>query len=135
MISRTGSYALRILAFLAQQPPGIIQTSTIAASTGIPSNYLCKILNELRKGGLVEGRKGWGGGFSLRAGATERALEEVLTLFAGPAPGMTCVFGPGLFSPENPCHLHSQWESADRELRRFLSATTVADLTPRGRAS
>ncbi|MBK7702550.1 MAG: Rrf2 family transcriptional regulator [bacterium] len=38
----------------------------VAAATGIPVNYLSKILNQLRKAGLVESRKGWGGGFQLR---------------------------------------------------------------------
>lgn len=132
MISRTGSYALRILSFLALQPPGMVQTSLIATATGIPANYLGKILNGLRKAGLVEGRKGWGGGFRLREEAAHKALTEVLAPFSGPGTEMVCLFGPGPNSPSNPCHLHERWEAADDQLRRFLSGTTVADLIPRG---
>ena len=83
MISQTGRYALRILGHLADRTGQWIQGREIAAATGIPANYLAKILNQLRKRGLVSSQKGWGGGFLLRDQALGVPIAEVLELIDG----------------------------------------------------
>ena len=60
MITQTGKYALRILAYLAEHEGERIQGHRIADDTAIPSNYLSKILNKLCKCGWVSSRKGFG---------------------------------------------------------------------------
>ena len=49
MVSQTGKYALRILGYLSDHPGQWIQGGQIASETGIPSNYLSKIMNQLRR--------------------------------------------------------------------------------------
>jgi len=78
MVSQTGRYALRILGYLADHRGQWIQGSQISSETGIPSNYLSKILNQLRKRRLVLSRKGWGGGFLLNAPYVKETLIEEL---------------------------------------------------------
>jgi len=128
MVSQTGRYALRILGYLADHPGQWIQGSQISLDTGIPSNYLSKILNQLRKRHFVMSQKGWGGGFLLNEEARLTPIMEVLELFQGIRDDKECIFGRRKCDAENPCPLHDQWASIQEGYQRMLSATTISDL-------
>ncbi len=128
MISQTVKYALRILGYLADHPGERIQGGQIAADTGIPSNYLSKILNQLRKKGFVLSQKGWGGGFMLAETAGRAPIAEVLTLFEGERDSGTCVFEMRDCDSSNPCPLHDHWERIQSQYLEMLNTTTIADL-------
>jgi len=130
MISRTSRYALQILGFLARGNGTRWRSEEIARRTGIPANYLSKILNRLRKQGVVDAEKGWGGGFRLRDDAREFPIEQVLAIIDGV--GSTrredCVFGQPRCDSENPCPLHPFWERIRATYREMLSSMTISDL-------
>ena len=130
MLSQTSRYALRILGFLAENPGRRIRGEEIAGATGIPSNYLSKILSQLRKQGIVNAEKGWGGGFELRADARSTKIRRVLQIFDGVdhAKPSECVFGLGRCSADEPCPLHPYWERIQGALDEMLSATSIQDL-------
>jgi Rrf2 family iron-sulfur cluster assembly transcriptional regulator len=128
MITRTGRYALRILGYLVDRPGQWIQGSQIAAGTGIPSNYLSKILNQLRKKGFVYSQKGWGGGFMLQERALRVPIAEVIDLFEGPLDEKKCIFGLRECDAAHPCPLHPQWESIQSHYREMLKKTKVGNL-------
>ena len=128
MISQTVKYALRILGHLADHPGEWIQGDQIAAATVIPANYLSKILNQLRKRGIVSSQKGWGGGFFLEETALGVPIAEVVELFDGRRPKDACVFGLGQCDAEEPCPLHSHWEAISKNYEEMLGAITIGDL-------
>jgi Rrf2 family transcriptional regulator, iron-sulfur cluster assembly transcription factor len=131
MISRTGKYALRILGYLAERPSEWVLGKDIATATGIPANYLLKILNQLSKHGFVLSQKGWGGGFRLRDEAREIRIESALALFEGPFNQRECLFGLASCESDDPCPLHDAWETIRRSYTDMLQATTVGDLASR----
>jgi Rrf2 family protein len=101
----------------------------LARITGVPANYLSKILNQLRKHGFVESQKGWGGGFRLAKNALERPILEVLEVLEGPFTELdSCAFGLPECDPDNPCPLHQQWEAIRETSRHMLARTTIANL-------
>ena len=54
MLSATSQYALRAMALLASRHrSAAVLGREIARETGIPANYLCKILVGLNKAGIV----------------------------------------------------------------------------------
>ncbi len=128
MVSRTGRYAIRILGYLVDRTGEWIQGSQIAAATGIPPNYLSKILNQLRKRGFVNSQKGWGGGFQLREQALKFPIADVIDLFEGPREHRQCIFGIRQCDEKNPCPLHPQWESVQQSYRAMLQNTSVRQL-------
>jgi Rrf2 family transcriptional regulator, iron-sulfur cluster assembly transcription factor len=134
MISRTGKYALNILGYLAGHHGDWIQGSQISSDTGIPQNYLSKILNQLRKRGFVLSQKGWGGGFQLREDAAATPILQVLEVFEGERTEGECVFGFRQCDDGDPCSLHSYWESIQSSYRDMLSSVTIADLHTGGKA-
>lgn len=128
MMSQTGKYALRILGFLVDRPNERVQGDQIAQATGIPANYLSKILNQLRKRGLVESQKGWGGGFTLAKGAPKIPIATVIEVFDGKKSEQACIFNVSACDPLHPCPLHSDWERIATAYDHLLSSTKIADL-------
>lgn len=131
MVSQTARYALHILGFLAGRQGEMVSGEEIAATTGIPANYLSKILNQLRKAGMVESRKGWGGGFRLEEAAAARPIRDVLAAIDGVASTerSDCVFGLPACDPDHPCPLHGYWEQIRSTFDEMLSHNKVGDLT------
>lgn len=128
MISGTCRYALRILGYLAERQGQLIQASQIAEQTGIPANYLGKILNRLRKQGIVASQRGWGGGFTLREEGLDRALAEVVEVFDGRRSEDECFLGLAHCDDLNPCPLHHWWEGARDSYEEMLRKMRVRDL-------
>jgi len=132
MVTKTTRYALRILGYLVDHPGKRIQGQEIAQATGIPSNYLSKILSRLRKRGYVDARKGWGGGFLLCNKALSVSLAEVLDAFRGTmAVDQRCVFELRNCDRRKPCPLHNDWERVRNEYTGMLSRLSVQDLKSR----
>jgi Rrf2 family protein len=132
MVTQTTRYTLRILGYLVDHPGRRILGREIASGTGIPANYLSKILSQLRKRGYVDGRKGWGGGFLLCEKALSSSLAEVLDLFKGTkAEDRRCIFELRDCDSGNPCPLHSQWERVRGEYNGVLMSLAVKDLKAR----
>lgn len=129
MVSQTGRYAVRILGFLLEQDGERVQAREIARRTGIPQNYLSKILNQMRKLGWVRSRKGWGGGFQLAGRARRVTMRRVLEQIEGPrAEAGSCVFHLGDCDCDNPCPLHHHWERVQEAYNDMLGSVTIGDL-------
>jgi len=133
MVNQTTRYALHILGYLARNNDELVPGGQIARDSGIPANYLSKILNQLRKSGIVESRKGWGGGFRLRDDAHQRPLLEIVRIFEGDKPvGIpACIYGLPECDDNNPCPLHSQWVGIRESLDQMLEMTTIGELKSR----
>ena len=130
MLGKTSRYALHVLGYLAASEPGLVSGKQIAEATGIPGNYLCKILNQLRKSGFVEAQRGWHGGFRLHPAARRRSVRQVLEVTGVRAgdTGRDCGFGFPRCDPSSPCPLHGHWERIRSEYEAMLDRTQVSDL-------
>lgn len=78
MFSQTVEYALRAMVQLAVDAPAASTTREIAAKTKVPSAYLAKVLQSMRRAGLVHSRRGVGGGVTLALAPKDVSLLEVI---------------------------------------------------------
>jgi Rrf2 family protein len=131
MFSQTYKYALGIIRYLASRQGERIPGGQIAHETGVPANYLSKILNQLRKNGIVDAEKGWGGGFVLRHDALNRPIHDILVIIDGAMSSTPdeCFYGLGTCNLENPCPLHSYWERIREIHEEMLTTTSISDLS------
>lgn len=131
MISQTARYALHILGYLVAHRDELVRAEAISRATGIPANYLSKILNQLRKGGIVDSQKGWHGGFAVRDSALSRPIRDVLAVIDGSesVDRRDCIFGLPECDDRNPCPLHPQWEGIRDSYTAMVSRTRIRDLT------
>ena len=81
MLSTTAEYALRALISLAQEPDKATLGRDLAASSGVPANYLSKSLLELKKSDLDEVLER----FPQVREALEKAYRERLAALRGQA--------------------------------------------------
>jgi Rrf2 family protein len=129
MLGQTSRYALHILGYLVKRDGELVSGKEIAQATGIPANYLSKVLGQLRKNGFVEGQKGWHGGFRVRRSALRRPIGDVVRVTEGDsASKQGCAFGFPECSGSNPCPLHDSWEQVLGRYAQMLATTRIADL-------
>ncbi|MEO8139631.1 MAG: Rrf2 family transcriptional regulator [Gemmatimonadota bacterium] len=129
MLSHTAQYALRAVVTIAEQPEGRpIGAGRLAATLGIPRNYLSKTLHLLAQSGVLESTRGKYGGFQLGRPAARLSLLDIVTLFDDLADRRTCLLGRAVCSDYNPCAAHSRWKLVGERTAEFFRETTVADL-------
>jgi Rrf2 family iron-sulfur cluster assembly transcriptional regulator len=61
-----------------------VQAREMAERQGIPLRYLEQVLQELRRAGLIEGKRGPGGGYALARAPGEIRLSDVVAAVDGP---------------------------------------------------
>lgn len=126
MFSQTAVYALRAMVQLSRVAPAPSSTAAIAESAVVPRAYLSKVLQELRKAGLVRCRRGVGGGVCL-AMAPERI--SILQVVNAVEPVRRFQVSP-LLDIQNSCllPLHQKLDDAFSMLEASLSHTTLAEV-------
>ncbi len=80
-LTKKTEYALLALRSLARATDGLVTTKAIAQRYQIPEMLLAKVLQKLKKHGIVSGAKGSGGGYRLAADLGALPLTDVLGLF------------------------------------------------------
>src|SRR5207245_9497905 len=70
---------------------GPVLISELAAREAIPKKFLEAILLELKRHGIVESKKGHGGGYFLRRPPAEVTFGEVIRVLEGPLAAVPCV--------------------------------------------
>lgn len=92
IVSTKCRYALRAVYEIARASHGKVLTiSEIATAQQVPRRYLEGILNQLRKGGLLEAQRGRSGGYRLARSAEEITVGQVVRLIDGPIQAVACV--------------------------------------------
>lgn len=77
-LSKKCEYALRALATMAGQPGQLLTIPKISAEAGVPPKFLEQILLVLRNAGLVQSRRGAGGGYILHRDPGTVRLWEII---------------------------------------------------------
>jgi Rrf2 family iron-sulfur cluster assembly transcriptional regulator len=125
LLPQTAEYALRaVLEIAAYDRP--VRVAEIAATSGIPRNYLGKTLYQLARAGILTSTRGRGGGFRLGVPAEEITLERIVSIFAAPE-ARRCLLGNGICG-ENTCALHDRWAPIASQLGDLFDTTSIADL-------
>lgn len=129
MISSTATYALRAVVFLADKSDRYISRTEISEATFVPHEYLLKVLNQLDAAGLVESRRGPGGGYRLIKPADQLTSLEVVSAVDSIPRIKECPLG--LVGHEELCPLHQLLDDAGRRVEEAFAAAKITDLLPR----
>jgi Rrf2 family transcriptional regulator, nitric oxide-sensitive transcriptional repressor len=129
ILSRTGEYAVRAIAYIAGSDGSNVTAAEIAEAIGVPSKYLSKVMHALVHAGLLDGTPGPRGGFRLARPADRITLLEVLTTFEiGRARG--CMLGRSECH-HGGCPVGFRCREISAALDEFLRTTCVDRLVPR----
>jgi Rrf2 family protein len=128
-LSRKSQYALRAvheLALRGDQEPSRI--ADIAQAQRIPHRFLEAILNQLRQGGLVESRRGPGGGYLLAAAPEDVTVGQVIRCVEGRLGPVECVSEDASCPAGRSCAFRAMWARARDAMLAVFDTTTLADI-------
>ena len=122
-------YGLRMLMRMASTPERAFSTAELAHEFALSRNHLAKIIQHLARAGLVETRRGGGGGAvlahpadSIRLGALVRLLEEGQPL-------VECLSADGgACTIDGRCRLKGRLRAAEAAFLADLDRSTLADI-------
>ena len=127
--SKPCEYAVRALVFLARSPDRrAVQGTEIARGEGLPAPVLGKVLQELVRKGLLDSRRGPGGGFRLARDSRLITLRDVVAAIDGLDQFSECAVGLEHCSDESLCPLHDTWKALRTHMMNYLQETTLADM-------
>lgn len=134
-LSHQAQYAICGMFDLAYNGEGRpVQVRVAGTRQGIPARYLEQIFQRLRKGGLVRGKRGPGGGYVLAREPSEITLRDILEAVEGP---LTARLGEGPSAAGDPAASHRPsflWAELGSRIEGVLEDLTLAHLCRRAAA-
>lgn len=133
MLNKKTQYAFKALMYLAEQnEKGPVLIAEIAKKKKIPLKFLENILLELKKGGVLDSKKGKGGGYFFKIPPSKVRLADIIRKIDGPIAMLPCVslyfYERCKNCDEKNCGLHDiMIEVRDANLK-ILEGKTVAEL-------
>ena len=137
MLSKKSKYAIHALVYLAsKQNEGPILISEVAEQQHIPKKFLEAILLDLRNAGILNSKKGKGGGYYLIKPTTEVNLADVVRLFEGAIALLPCVthryYEPcDECTDEATCGIRDVFMDIRNETVNILKRSTLQDILDR----
>ncbi|MFF8871031.1 RrF2 family transcriptional regulator [Streptomyces massasporeus] len=128
-ISARADYAVRAVVELAvRQGEGPVKAEAVSTAQDIPHKFLEGILGDLRRGGVVDSRRGGGGGYRLAREAAEITVADVIRAVDGPIVSVRGERPTGLAYSGTAEPLLPLWIALRANVRRILEGVTIADL-------
>ena len=133
MLSKKTQYAFQALSYMAQQKGNEpILIADISNKRKIPLKFLENILLTLRKDGILESKKGKGGGYYFKMPPQEISLARIIRLLDGPIAPLSCVsmhfYERCKNCDEKHCGLHDMMIKVRDANLKILENKTIADI-------
>ncbi len=98
----------------------------IAEKERISQGFLEEIAALLRSGGIIEGRRGAGGGYVLAKDPSALTVADVITAIEGPVALVDCLADMGACALSSRCTNRNVWSAVQNQILSLLSTMTIA---------
>lgn len=105
-----------------------MKAEEIAGAQDIPHKFLEGILGDLRRAGIVDSRRGGGGGYRLAREATAITVADLIRAVDGPIVSVRGERPTGLAYTGTAQPLLPLWIALRANVRKILEGVTVADI-------
>ena len=130
-LTTKGRYAVTAMLDLAlHYDKGAITLADIARRQGISLSYLEQLFAKLRRSGLVDSVRGPGGGYNLATEPAKISVAEIIVAINENIDATRCG-GEKNCHGDEACLTHQLWEDLSKQIYKFLSGITLADLVSR----
>lgn len=137
MLSKKAQYAFQALMYMADRDP--YQPTLIAdisKNRNIPIKFLENILLQLKNAGVLDSKKGKGGGYYFRLAPKDIPLARIIRLIDGPIAMLPCVslyfYERCKNCNESHCGLHDTMVLVRDATLKILESKSVADISSLG---
>jgi Rrf2 family protein len=137
MLSRRAKYAIKALLALAEREDDEpMRIADLARAEQIPPKYLELILLGLRNNGILQSRKGKGGGYRLARDPADIYLGQIVRMFDGPLAPVPCASQTAYVKcsdcrNEAVCGVHLAMKEVRDATAKILDGTSLASLRSR----
>ena len=137
MISRKTKYGLKALLYLARRyEQGPVLIADLAREENIPKKFLEAILLALKNNGMLQSRKGKGGGYYLGKSPKDISMGTVIRILEGPLAPVPCVSETAYAKcdecvDERTCGIRLMMKDVRDAMAKILDGTTLADVLER----
>ena len=133
MLAKKTQYALKALTYMAEQNnAGPFLIADIAKKKKIPVKFLESILLELKKAGILNSKKGKGGGYFFNQDPSTITMATIMRLIEGPIALLPCVslnfYKKCTDCNEKKCGINKVMTEVRDNTLAVLDKRTVADL-------
>lgn len=131
MFSKACEYGIKAMIYIAREEnkPGLARLRDIAKNIESPEAFTAKILQTLKKAGLLISSKGPAGGFALAKPANKITVAHVIRTIDGNSFFIKCVLGFPKCGSAKPCPIHHKVADIREELKSVYNNTTLDELT------
>lgn len=126
--SKTTSYALSVLSFMAENEDGKFSAKVLNEALDIPWPYLRQLLTRLSKNGFIGSTRGRTGGFQLQKPPDKIMLADIVGAVEGLNKSGTCIMGFDNCAFDHTCAMHEVWEETRESIHKVLNNTSLAQL-------
>ncbi len=135
-LSQRGEYALRALLVLGlHYRESVVSIQTISDEQRIPKKFLEQILNDLKRTGAIESKRGISGGYRLARDPKDITLATIIRHVEGALAPISCVserFYEKCSCPdESRCAIRNVMKEVREAVVKIVERVTVADLCAR----
>lgn len=128
-LTSSTDYGLRMLMRMASAPDLAFSTAELADEFGLSRNHLAKIMQRLSRAGIIETRRGGGGGAVLAVSACDVRLGTIVRVLEEDQPLVECLRADGgACTLDGRCRLKGRLRAAQRAFEAELDRTTLADI-------
>ncbi len=137
MLSKKTKYALKAMTVLAKEyGQGPVLISDIAQREEIPRKFLELILLELKNQGILQSKRGKGGGYFLGRAPHQVSVGQIVRVLEGPMAPLPCVSKTAYMRcrecrDERTCGIRIIMKEVRDATAKILDSTTLADLLKR----
>jgi Rrf2 family protein len=131
MLARRSKYGLKAMVLLARRHGrGPVSIAELAEAEALPKKFLESILLDLKHRGLLQSRKGPGGGYQLMRSPDRISVGDVVRALQGPLALVPCV-SQTAYMPcddcvtERDCTVRSLFQAVRDETARILDGTSL----------
>ena len=134
MLSKKAKYAIKALLALAERErEEPVRIADLARDEQIPAKFLELILLDLRHQGMLQSRKGKGGGYLLARDPADIYLGQIVRMFDGPLAPVPCASQTGYVRcadcrNEDVCGVRLAMREVRDATAKILDGTSIASL-------
>ncbi len=131
-VSTRGEYGMRVMVELARRyGQGTISLRSVAEGEALPEAYLEQLVASLRRAGLVNGKRGAGGGYQIAKDPAAVTAGDVVRALEGPIEPQVCTAeGESIVNcvHEPRCGTRQLWVKLQATIATALDSLTLAEL-------
>ena len=131
MFSKACEYGIRAMLYIAQTSKEGTRVGIREVSKAIdsPEPFMAKILQDLRRKGLVLSIKGPNGGFYMENKHMRISLADIVIAIDGVQLFNGCGLGLKACNEKKPCPIHYEFKAIRSNLKTMLESTALEEFT------